>query len=301
MLEMCVCVRMCFFIHFSHSLSCVSFFFLYIYSQTEFGNIPGGIGQSMSRGECGNVVDTVESTIDTRIRRMAAVVGRQVDSNLPKPPRYQLYKELSTQVFGVTGKLDGDEGGSQTPLDRSVTRDLRVRPFLPFCVDVSLCPSQQSNDRMQRYFEITHEQGSSIAAATTTETRPMRNAPSPPGWSAGAAGSGSSGLEAPAGSVATPGSASSSPVSSGSASGGKSAMKTRASLLRFLEEEEQIESAKPIRRSSHLAWLQETELHRRSLRFERTNLAYQKEEIAAQQRIADAIVDERLKKSTQQH
>ena len=112
----------------------------------------------------------------------------------------------------------------------------------------------------------------------------MQNAPRPPGWTARSVASESK-VKAGAG-------------ASGQSSRGEGTTKTKASLLKFLEVEERKDNEKRNARSSHLEWLQETELHRRSLRFERTAVAYRKGETAAQQRTADTIVEARNKKST---
>lgn len=203
----------------------------------------------------------VDSYIETRVKHMAAAVGHKVESDLPKPPQYQLYKELAMQVLGPTGKADGGESDSKIPLDRSATKDMKIRPFLPFCVDISLCPSQKANNRMQQYFDITHEHASTMTinrdATSLGESegkKPIK--PTPPGWE---------------------------PNDEAALSG------SDKNFLRFLEGDEKVAAAPPLKDSTSFDWWQDVEMHRRSLRFVRTSSIYHEKEVAAQQKLAEEI------------
>lgn len=89
----------------------------------EFGAKAGGIQQPMSKDECGEVIDTVNSVVGQRIRHMAAAIGTMVPATLELAPRYQLYKTLAMKIYGTTGEVDD----SEAPYDHSVIRDLPVR------------------------------------------------------------------------------------------------------------------------------------------------------------------------------
>ena len=107
---------------------------------------------------------------------MAAAVGQGVHGDLPMAPRYQLYKSLAMKIYGTNGNVDD----SAAPFDHSMTRDLSIRPHLPFCVDISLCTSEETAQRMRRYFQVTHETGNFYQqqGGESGESTP----PLPPGW-----------------------------------------------------------------------------------------------------------------------
>ena len=63
---------------------------------------------------------------------------------------------------------------------------MRLRPMLPFCVDIKLCPNVDAETRMNRFYQVTHE--TSNAFSTTQEgssSTDAENRPLPPGWVAG--------------------------------------------------------------------------------------------------------------------
>ena len=69
---------------------------------------------------------------------------------------------------------------------RHTTTDMRLRPMLPFCVDIKLCPNVDAETRMNRFYQVTHE--TSNAFSTTQEgssSTDAENRPLPPGWVAG--------------------------------------------------------------------------------------------------------------------
>ena len=68
------------------------------------------------------------------------------------------------KLYGTTGKVDD----SAIPYDRSVTKDLPIRPMLPFCVDISMCPNIEIEKRMKRYFQVTHESGNVVEDVDNT-------------------------------------------------------------------------------------------------------------------------------------
>merc|ERR1711865_105441 len=111
--------------------------------EIEFGAHTGGIQQPMSKKECIDVIGVVDSVVNQRLRHMAAAVGIMVPGDLSQAPRYLLYKQLVMKLYGTTGKVDD----SAIPYDRSVTKDLPIRPMLPFCVDISMCPNIEKEKR----------------------------------------------------------------------------------------------------------------------------------------------------------
>jgi hypothetical protein len=83
------------------------------------------------------------------------------------------------KIFGTTGKMDD----SQSPYDRTVTRDLPIRSMLPFCVDVKLCSDTDTDDRMRRFYEITHESGTPFSTNSGDNRKEEEDSrPLPPGW-----------------------------------------------------------------------------------------------------------------------
>ena len=132
---------------------------------------------------------------------------------------------------------------------------------MPFCVDISLCPSQKANDRMQQFYDITHEQGSSMAVDSDAESAKKTSGkkstkPTPPGWNP---------------------------------SSKEASSRAKKDFLLFLEENEQVDSGAQTGDSKNFNWWQDVEMHRRSHRFERTRSAYRRKEVAAQKKIAEEI------------
>merc|ERR1711865_1331043 len=72
---------------------------------------------------------------------------------------------MGMKLYGTTGKVDD----SAIPYDRSVTKDLPIRPMLPFCVDISMCPNIEIEKRMKRYFQVTHESGDASSSVASTK------------------------------------------------------------------------------------------------------------------------------------
>ena len=159
--------------------------------EIEFGAHTGGIQQPMSKKECIDVIGVVDSVVNQRLRHMAAAVGIMVPGDLSQAPRYLLYKQLVMKLYGTTGKVDD----SAIPYDRSVTKDLPIRPMLPFCVDISMCPNIEIEKRMKRYFQVTHESGNPYENEKEEKKEGEKDAskssgfPMPPGWSSGDASS----------------------------------------------------------------------------------------------------------------